>query len=121
MLTSAHVTYSPSLTLYWDRPFEEEYTDSEGMLEHARRKTVRLTPRRPFLSTPEPSVGTLTRSLQVFETDPVRTTPLTTYIAERLRDAEAACGGAELQGRYLSKADPLLMKQIYDVITGNRP
>ena len=56
------------------------------------------------------------------ETDPVRTTPLTTYIAERLHDAEAACGGgAELQSRYLSKADPLLMKQIYDAITGNRP
>ena len=52
----------------------------------------------------------------------MRTTPLTTYIAERLRDAEAACGGgAELQSRYLSKADPLLMKQIYDAITGNRP
>ena len=27
----------------------------------------------------------------------------------------------ELQSRYLSKADPLLMKQIYDAITGNRP
>ena len=30
-------------------------------------------------------------------------------------------GGAELQSRYLAKAEPLLLKQIYDAITGNRP
>ena len=57
----------------------------------------------------------------MFENDPVRTISLTGYIAERLREAEAACGGgAELQNRFLSKADPLLMKQIYDALMGSR-
>ena len=31
---------SSLITLYWDRPFEHEYTDSEGTLEHGRRKAV---------------------------------------------------------------------------------
>ena len=43
-----------------------------------------------------------------------------TELAERLREAEAACG-VGLQTRFLSKADPLLMKQIQDALTGNRP
>ncbi|KAI1796323.1 ARM repeat-containing protein [Ganoderma leucocontextum] len=87
----------PSLTLYWDRPFDDTNTDTEGTLEHERRRAI-------------------------FDNDPVRTTSLTAYIAATLRDAEAACGGgAELQSRYLAKAEPLLLKQIYDAITGNRP
>lgn len=52
----------------------------------------------------------------------MRTTSLTAYIGAKLREAEVACGGgAELQSRYLAKAEPLLLKQIYDAITGNRP
>ena len=59
---------------------------------------------------------------QVFKTDPVRNVPLTAYIAERLREAEVATGsGSALQNQYLSKADPLLMKQIYDALAGNLP
>ncbi|TBU32713.1 ARM repeat-containing protein [Dichomitus squalens] len=86
-----------SLTLYWDRPFDEVYTEVEGTLEHERRRAV-------------------------FDNDPVRTTQLTGYIATKLREAEAACGGgAELQSRYLTNAEPTLLKQIYDAITGNRP
>ncbi|KAH9943383.1 ARM repeat-containing protein [Epithele typhae] len=85
------------LTLYWDRPFEEGYTESEGTLEYERRKTL-------------------------FENDVVRTTPLTAYIGARLQEAEAACGGAaELQARYLAKAEPLLLKQITDALMGNLP
>ncbi|KAI0638247.1 ARM repeat-containing protein [Trametes polyzona] len=87
----------PSLTLYWDRPFEQTYTDAEGTLEYERRKAV-------------------------FENDPVRTTRLTLYVGERLREAEAACGGAaELQTRYLAKAEPLLLKQIWDALNGTLP
>ncbi|KAM5532278.1 hypothetical protein V8D89_014036 [Ganoderma adspersum] len=87
----------PSLTLYWDRPFDDTNTDTEGTLEHERRRAI-------------------------FDNDPVRTTSLTAYIGAKLREAEAACGGgAELQSRYLAKAEPLLLKQIYDAVTGNRP
>ncbi|CDO76254.1 hypothetical protein BN946_scf184470.g12 [Trametes cinnabarina] len=87
----------PSLKLYWDKPFEEVYTECEGTPEYERRKAV-------------------------FENDPVRTTPLTAFIAARLREAEAACGGgAELHARYLAKAEPLLLKQINDALTGALP
>ena len=65
--------------------------------------------------------GTLS-PLQVFDNDPVRTTSLTAYVAASLRDAEAACGGsAQLQSRWLAKAEPEVLKQIYDAVTGNRP
>ncbi|KAI0375701.1 ARM repeat-containing protein [Pilatotrama ljubarskyi] len=87
----------PSLTLYWDKPFEEVYTDAEDTPEYERRKAV-------------------------FENDPVRTTPLAGFIGARLREAEAACGGgAELQSRYLAKAEPLLLKQIWDALNGTLP
>ncbi|KAH9846976.1 ARM repeat-containing protein [Lenzites betulinus] len=87
----------PGLTLYWDRPFEQTFTDAEGTHEFQRRKAF-------------------------FESDPVRTTPLTVYIGARLREAEAACGGgAELQTRYLAKAEPLLLKQIWDALNGTLP
>ena len=85
-------------------------------MEHGRRKTVSYS-LNPHTAHDSHSVMSLQ---QVFETDPVRTTSLTGYIAERLREAEAACGGG-LQTRFLSKADPLLMKQIQDALTGNRP
>ncbi|KAI9000953.1 ARM repeat-containing protein [Trametes punicea] len=85
------------LTLYWDKPFEEVYTESEGTPEYERRKAV-------------------------FENDPVRTTPLTGFIAARLREAEIACGGgAQLHAQYLSKAEPLLLKQINDALNGTLP
>ncbi|KAL1944202.1 hypothetical protein VTO73DRAFT_3387 [Trametes versicolor] len=86
-----------SLTLYWDRPFEETYTDAEGTPEYQRRKAV-------------------------FDNDPVRTTPLTAFIGARLREAEAACGGGtELESRYLAKAEPLLLKQVWDALNGVLP
>ncbi|KAI0660923.1 ARM repeat-containing protein [Cubamyces menziesii] len=85
------------LTLYWDKPFEDVYTDTEGTLEHERRKAA-------------------------FENDPVRTTPLTGFIAARMHEAELVCGGGtELQTRYLAKADPLLLKQIGDALNGTLP
>ena len=76
----------------------------------------------PFSLVPECSTrGTLLLT-QVFDNDPVRTTSLTAYVAASLRDAEAACGGsAQLQSRWLAKAEPEVLKQIYDAVTGNRP
>ena len=56
---------------------------------------------------------------QAFDTDPVRTTSLTAYIGARWREAEQACG--DLSARYLSKAEPELLKQIYDALMGTRP
>lgn len=55
---------------------------------------------------------------QVYDTDPVRTILLSSYIAERLREAEVACGGTQImQTQYLAKADPpvlqLLMREIF--------
>ncbi|KAI0722911.1 ARM repeat-containing protein [Earliella scabrosa] len=84
----------PSLTLYWDKPFDDNYTEAEGTLEYDRRRTA-------------------------FDTDPVRTTSLTAYIGARWREAEQACG--DLSARYLSKAEPELLKQIYDALMGTRP
>ncbi|KAI0776057.1 ARM repeat-containing protein [Trametes elegans] len=85
------------LTLYWDKPFEDVYTDAEGTPEYQRRKAV-------------------------FENDPVRTTALQGFVGASLQAAEAACGGAaELQAKYLSKADPLLLKQIGDAVSGVLP
>ncbi|KAI0750869.1 ARM repeat-containing protein [Daedaleopsis nitida] len=84
----------PSLTLYWDRPFDGTYTEAEGTPEYDRRKAV-------------------------FDNDPVRTTSLTVYIGERWREAEQAC--PDLQARYLSKAEPELLKQIHDALMGTRP
>lgn len=109
---------SSSLTLYWDRPFEETYTDAEGTLEYQRRKAVSVA------SLPTPGCARVDSSdvLQVFDNDPVRTTPLTAFIGARLREAEAACGGGtELESRYLAKAEPLLLKQVWDALNGALP
>lgn len=45
---------SSSLTLYWDRPFEETYTDAEGTPEYQRRKAVSVA------SFPAPDAHVLT-------------------------------------------------------------
>lgn len=52
-------------------------------------------------------------SLQLFERDPVRTVQLSQYVAARLQEAEAACGGAQpFQAMYLEQVDPTVMQQI---------
>jgi hypothetical protein len=58
---------------------------------------------------------------QMYNNDLVRTTQLTPFVAARLREAEAACGPQVFQAQYLSKADPLVLKQIQDEIMGLRP
>ena len=115
--------HSPSLVLYWDRPFDETYTEAEGTLEYERRRAVRFSLFRSRAHSSEDTQRVASCSLtQVFDNDPVRTTSLTAYVAASLRDAEAACGGsAQLQSRWLAKAEPEVLKQIYDAVTGNRP
>ena len=52
----------------------------------------------------------------------MRTTQLTVFIAAQLQQVEIACGGpAILQQKYLAKADPTVMKQIQDELTGRGP
>lgn len=58
-------------------------------------------------------------SSQVYENDIVRTSQLTSYVQASIQEAEAACGGpAVFFERYLSKIDPLVMKQIEKELTG---
>ncbi|KAI0081841.1 ARM repeat-containing protein [Panus rudis PR-1116 ss-1] len=79
-----------TLTLYWEKPAEQLFEEWSGTLEFERRKTA-------------------------FENDPVHTNKLTAYIAARLQEAEAACGGpAILQTQWLADADSTVMKQIQD-------
>ncbi|THH33687.1 hypothetical protein EUX98_g583 [Antrodiella citrinella] len=73
---------SETLTLYWDRQPEELFADCKNTLEFDRRKTA-------------------------FETDIVRTTPLTAYIV--------------FYENYLSKIDPTVMKQMQKDLTNLGP
>ena len=60
----------------------------------------------------------LTR-FQIYESDPVRTTQLTQYVDTKIGEAGVACGGAGvLQAQWLAKADPTVLKQIQDALTG---
>ncbi|KAG6830842.1 hypothetical protein H0H92_014494 [Tricholoma furcatifolium] len=52
------------------------------------------------------------RRKAVYDRDPVRTVHLGSYVASRIREAEATCGAAAFQAQYLSKADPTLLSQI---------
>lgn len=82
------------LTAYWDQPAPSFFNGSEDTPEYDRRKNV-------------------------YDTDPVRTTLLSSFIAERLREAEVACGGTQvMQTRYLAKADPPVLQHLMREIFG---
>ncbi|KAI0755466.1 ARM repeat-containing protein [Irpex lacteus] len=86
-----------TLLLYWDKVPDTFYRETEGTAEYDRRKAT-------------------------YENDPVRTTQLTAFIGAQLQQAEIACGGAAvLQQKYLAKADPTVMKQIQDELSGRGP
>ncbi|KAI0092637.1 armadillo-type protein [Irpex rosettiformis] len=88
---------APTLLLYWDQLPETFFRETHGTAEYDRRKAT-------------------------YENDPVRTTQLTAFVAAQLQQAEIACGGAAiLQQKYLAKADPAVMKQIQDELTGRGP
>jgi hypothetical protein len=82
------------MTAYWDQPAPSFFNGSEDTPEYDRRKNV-------------------------YDTDPVRTTLLSSFIGERLRDAEVACGGTQvMQTRYLAKADPPVLQHLMREIFG---
>ncbi|KAF8505664.1 ARM repeat-containing protein [Russula emetica] len=82
------------LTAYWDQPAPSFFNGSEDTPEYDRRKNV-------------------------YNTDPVRTILLSSFIAERLREAEVACGGTQvMQTRYLAKADPPVLQHLMREIFG---
>lgn len=82
------------LAAYWDQPAPSFFNGSEDTPEYDRRQNV-------------------------YDTDPVRTTLLSSFIAERLREAEVACGGTQvMQTRYLAKADPPVLQHLMREIFG---
>ncbi|KAF7790859.1 hypothetical protein EIP86_001817 [Pleurotus ostreatoroseus] len=92
---------NPSLVLYWDKPTDSYFDGSEGTAEYNRMKAI-------------------------YENDMVRTTLLTSYVAQCLQQAEVACGGAAvLQAKYLAKADEVVLSELQKELTaqgvvGNR-
>ncbi|KAI0320679.1 ARM repeat-containing protein [Amylostereum chailletii] len=83
-----------SLTMYWDQPPTSFFQGTEDTLEYGRRQSC-------------------------FDNDPVRKTLLTSFIAQRLQEAEMACGGSQvMQTQYLAKADPHVLKQIVTEVFG---
>ncbi|KDQ64644.1 hypothetical protein JAAARDRAFT_187954 [Jaapia argillacea MUCL 33604] len=94
-ITSQEGVGSP-LSLLWDQdePPDSFFVGTENTAEHSRRKAL-------------------------LDNDPVRTVQLTSFIATRLQETEAAVGGGQvLQSTYLEKADPAVLKQIQSALTG---
>ncbi|KAI0268377.1 ARM repeat-containing protein [Gloeopeniophorella convolvens] len=82
------------LVVYWDQPAPSFFNGTEDTPEYNRRKVL-------------------------YDTDPVRTIPLSSYIGERLRQAEVACGGTQvMQTQYLAKADPPVLQHLMREIFG---
>ncbi|KAF8639750.1 hypothetical protein AX17_001012 [Amanita inopinata Kibby_2008] len=87
---------SPSprnLRRYWELSEAPPYyyQNTEGTPEYDRRKAI-------------------------YENDPVRTMPLSVFVANRLQEVEAVCDPAVFQS-YLAKADPTVLKQIQGELT----
>jgi len=76
----------PGIELYWDQPTSSFYKGTEDTQEYNRRKTT-------------------------FDNDIVRTTLLTSYIAQSLQRAETTCGFQFMQD-VLAKADPNVLRSI---------
>ncbi|KAF8917892.1 armadillo-type protein [Mucidula mucida] len=57
------------------------------------------------------------RRKMLYDNDPVRTIKLSTYVGERLREAEAIYGSSVFRGQFLSKADPTVLQQIEKELT----
>ncbi|KAG6854857.1 hypothetical protein C0991_012047 [Blastosporella zonata] len=83
-----------SLRKYWelDEAPQSYYQETHGTPEYDRRKAV-------------------------YDRDLVRTKHLGQYVGDHLRQAEAACGSATFQEKYLSKADPAVLRQIQAELT----
>ncbi|KAI9512244.1 ARM repeat-containing protein [Russula earlei] len=82
------------LVAYWDQPAPSFFNGSEDTSEYDRRKNV-------------------------YNADPACTVLLSSFIAERLREAEVACGGTQvMQTRYLARADPPVLQHLMREIFG---
>jgi len=104
------------LTAYWDQPAPSFFNGSEDTPEYDRRKNVSVDICR---SVDNSEFTYSSATTQVYDTDPVRTTLLSSFIAERLREAEVACGGTQvMQTRYLAKADPPVLQHLMREIFG---
>jgi hypothetical protein len=57
-----------------------------------------------------------TTNNQVYNSDLIRTLQLSSFVRDRLREAEAICGSQAFQELYLSQADPTVLKQIQDAL-----
>ncbi|KAI0053014.1 ARM repeat-containing protein [Auriscalpium vulgare] len=87
---------STKLALYWDQPSNSYFNGTEDTVEYHRRKSA-------------------------YDNDPTRTTLLSSFVAARLQEAEIACGGTQvMESRYLSKTDPIVLKQIMADVFGKR-
>lgn len=49
---------------------------------------------------------------QLYDNDPVRTLKLSTYVRDRLQEAEAMYGSEVFRTRFLAPADPTVLQQI---------
>ncbi|KAJ3559178.1 hypothetical protein NM688_g492 [Phlebia brevispora] len=85
---------NPTLVLYWDKPTDSYFDESEGSAEYNRLKAV-------------------------WDNDIVRTTLLTSYVAQCVQEGEIACGGAAvMQSRYLARADETVLDELKKELTG---
>ncbi|KAI0030712.1 ARM repeat-containing protein [Vararia minispora EC-137] len=80
------------VSFYWDQPADSFFKGTEDTIEYSRRKAV-------------------------FDNDIVRSTLMSTFVAQRLQEAEAVCGSQNLK-EILSKADENLFKSIRKEIFG---
>ena len=93
-----------SLSLFWDRPFEDLYSNIKHTSEYERRRVVS--------SQPGTSIVTPKFLLQMFNNDPVRTVKLSTFIKEMLEKAQTVCGPQNFNNQYVSKMDATVSGQL---------
>jgi hypothetical protein len=58
--------------------------------------------------------------MQIYESDPVKTEKLTSYIAQRLQYTQNIYGVQRFQQDFLDKTDPAVFKQLQDELSSNR-
>jgi hypothetical protein len=80
---------SSPLLRYWEQDKAPDYMfgESEGTPEYARREAV-------------------------WNSDPVRTTQLTAFVASRLQETEMILGGPQALQAVIASADPTVLQQI---------
>jgi hypothetical protein len=94
--------------------FDVDYTDT---LESKRRQVVR--PVAPFLPRDLNSTHDIRSLPQLLSQDPVHAVKLSSFIGEKLAEAQALNGGATaFQAAYLSRVDPLVLEELVQRLDG---